>query len=71
MNEYNRKISELLFEIESKQPENVIDKAYDYIERCCDNMDECYDGCYYDFSNAVWGIEEETIIAYLNEILEE
>lgn len=71
MNEYNRKISELLFEIESEQSENVINKAYDYIERCCDNMDECYDGCCYDFSNAVWGIEEETIIAYLNEILEE
>lgn len=71
MTEYNRKISELLWEIESKKSIDIVDKAYDYAEKWCDNMEECYDGCCYDFSNAVWGIGEEAIITYLEGLLKE
>lgn len=71
MTEYNRKISELLFEIECKKSEQIINKAYRYVEHWCDNIDECYNEEYYDFTNAVWGVSEETIIAYLEGLLKE
>lgn len=70
MTEYNRKISEILFEIECKKSEQIINKAYCYVDEWCDN-DECYNGEYYDFTNAVWGVGEETIIAYLEGLLKE
>lgn len=72
MTEYNRKISELLYEIENKKSIDTVDKAYDYVEHWCDNIDECYnEEYYYDFTNAAWGIGEETIIAYLEGLLKE
>ena len=69
MTEYNRRISELLFEIEATKGNYVTDIAYDYIYHWCDNMEDCYNGDSYDFSNASWGVSEETIIEYLTNLL--
>lgn len=67
----NQTIAEILWDIENSGDELKIDKAYSYIDKWCDNLEEvCPDG-YYDFTNASWGISEENIIEYLTNILNE
>lgn len=71
MNDYNRRIIDLLWEIESKCGCDTIDKAYDYVWKYCDNPEECELDTGFDFSNAVWGIGEQTIIEYLETLITE
>ena len=69
MNDNNRKIIDLLWEIESKCDCDTIDNAYDYVWKYCDNPEECAPDTGFDFSNAVWGIGEQTIIEYLESLI--
>ena len=66
--EYNKKISDVLFDIERIQSNSVINKAYDLIYKYCDNIDDVETDMGYDFTNAVWGIEEKEIIEELENL---
>lgn len=65
----NEEIANLLFDIETTGDSRIINKAYNFIDKYCDNPDEIYTGEYYAFRNASWGISESKIIEYLEDLL--
>ena len=69
MNEYNRKIANLLQQIEDTRGNYITDIAYDLIYQYCDNIEEIDTDLGFDFTNAVWGIGEETLISKLEKLL--
>ena len=71
MYEENRKISEILWEIETKCDCDTIDKAYDYVWNWCDNPEECAPDTGFDFTNASWGTSAQNIIEYLETLIKE
>ena len=66
----NEEISNLVFDIETTGDHRLIDKAYDFINKYCDNIDDIYPGeDYYAFKNASWAISEDKVIKYLTDLL--
>lgn len=67
----NRRIMDILDKIEQTNDQRKIDKAYDFINRSCDNIDDCMETGFYDLSDASWGYETDYIIEELTNILNE
>lgn len=67
----NQRISNILDKIEQTNDQKKIDKAYDFINRACDNIDDCMETGFYDLSDASWGYGTDYIIEELTDILNE
>ena len=67
----NQRISGLLDRIESTDNQRKIERAYDFIHRACDNIDDCLQSGWYDLSDASWAYGTDYVIEELTDILNE
>ena len=67
----NQKIIDLLCKIEDTGDTRKINRAYDFVNRSCDNIDDCTESGWYDLSDASWGFGTDYIIEELTDILNE
>lgn len=70
-NHDNQKIIDLLCKIEDTGDNRKIDRAYDFVNRSCDNIDSCTEAGWYDLSDASWCYGTDYIIEELTDILNE
>jgi len=67
----NQRIMDILDKIEFTNDDRKINKAYDFVNHACSNIDDCIESGFYDLSEADWAYGTDYIIEELTDILNE